>query len=845
MRTVTYKVDDLKKVAIHIGRAEENEATRVQIDAGSVFAEYPAAVPAMKVISPAGVTYSREVTRDGDMVVWDVVDSDLAAEGYGEMQLTFTENSVKVKSAIAQIRVCRSISGGTTPPDPVQDWLDEAEAALDAFPTGGTTGQVLAKKSNDDYDTEWVDQGSGGTTDYTDLTNKPQIGGVTLNGNKSLNDLGAASAADVSAKYTKPAGGIPASDIADGVIPDPEDLIDDEAGEGDTDKVWSADKTDAELADVKSAITNVTDTLGMNGESIDRGTGHPLSLSLEEGTKVFLEFNTAESYFVTGKNLCSLGTVQFTQAKKYSMPYKLPQGQYVFSCVATSTDTDSTKCMVCLFNGSSAVTTLTTFDRGTRQNIVFNTSAEWDAMYFYASNDYSTGAGDTATFADIQVEKASSVSAYEEYAGVIKTVQDNNILEIENNPTLIFTNDFSNVHGYTLSVEPVVPTFENELFEKEWESVNLTMIASRFYLPNGTRSSYNEAYASEGVPVTPGETLKVTASTQLNIPGILFFNSSDTKSTTFVSNDCYTGETVTFTDESVTVPAGASYAVVQGNSTQPVVLKRYVSKSKIDKINNALNVQDSDDKYMESVMCNRLMTLGKKAGFSWGTYSKVLLTIRVDDLRTDIDKVAKIIMDEYNFPMVAAACAGEMNKTVTGITTAADKIGDTRLEVLQWIQEHGGEVVVHPDNTITSANYETSIKPLLLDSKRKFEDNGIRIRGTALANTAPSSDVRNALDPYLYGFYDYADNYGNVAPYRYIYTEMMSQWASDPTTFSTWLNTRISTSDWVWRTLVLHQLGDDISESALRSILDAIDTAVDGGHCQVVLWSDVFDTYGT
>ena len=236
MRTVTYKVDDLKKVAIHIGRAEENEATRVQIDAGSVFAEYPAAVPAMKVISPAGVTYSREVTRDGDMVVWDVVDSDLAAEGYGEMQLTFTENSVKVKSAIAQIRVCRSISGGTTPPDPVQDWLDEAEAALDAFPTGGTTGQVLAKKSNDDYDTEWVNQSSG-TVDYTDLTNKPQIGGVTLTGDKSLHDLGIA---------------------AESAIPDPTSIIDDTAGDGDTNKVWSADKTDAELADVKSAIDKLT-----------------------------------------------------------------------------------------------------------------------------------------------------------------------------------------------------------------------------------------------------------------------------------------------------------------------------------------------------------------------------------------------------------------------------------------------------------------------------------------------------------------------------------------------------------------------------------------------------------
>ena len=263
MRTVTYRLDDLKDVVIHIGRAGENLATRVRIDAGKVFAEYPAAVLTMKVINPAGTVYGREVSRDGDLVIWDVTDGDLAAEGQGEMQLTFTEGSVIVKSADARTEVCRSIVGGTTPPDPVQDWIDRAEEVLeeveDAFPEGGTTGQVLAKKSNADFDTEWVDQGSGGTVNYNELENKPQIGGVTLTGNKSLHDLGAAAESDipdVSGFYTKPAGGIPASDIAAGVIPDPEDLIDDESTAAN--KVLSAQKVSGELADVKSTIDKLT-----------------------------------------------------------------------------------------------------------------------------------------------------------------------------------------------------------------------------------------------------------------------------------------------------------------------------------------------------------------------------------------------------------------------------------------------------------------------------------------------------------------------------------------------------------------------------------------------------------
>ena len=237
MRTITYKLADLGKAVIHLGKANENEATRVQIDAGVLFAEYQTAVPTLKVINPAGTVYSAEVTRDGDYVLWDIKDSDLTENGSGEFQLTFTENGVVVKSAISRTQICPSITGGGTAPDPVQDWLDHAEEVLeeveDAFPEGGTTGQVLAKKSDADFDTEWVDQGAGGTTDYTDLENKPQIGGVTLTGNVSLHDIGAAAEAD---------------------IPDPTSIIDDTAGDGDTNKVWSADKTDAELADVKRAI---------------------------------------------------------------------------------------------------------------------------------------------------------------------------------------------------------------------------------------------------------------------------------------------------------------------------------------------------------------------------------------------------------------------------------------------------------------------------------------------------------------------------------------------------------------------------------------------------------------
>ena len=301
MRTVTYRLADLQRASISIGFVGENEYTRVQFDALKVFDEYPSAIPSLSVVNPAGTAYPAVVTHDGDYVIWDVQDSDLAVQGRGEAQLTFTSDGVVVKSYVFRTVIDRSVVANGETPDPVQNWLDEAADVLEeveeAIPAGGTKGQVLAKKSNADRDLEWVDQtggGGGGTSDYEQLSNKPQIAGTTLSGNKTLADLGIASAESVNAKYTKPGtgipssdmasavqtslgkadsayqkpvSGIPAADIADGVIQDPTSIIDDTAGEGDTDKVLSADKVTEELTSLSSAIAKVTpEQFGAKGD---------------------------------------------------------------------------------------------------------------------------------------------------------------------------------------------------------------------------------------------------------------------------------------------------------------------------------------------------------------------------------------------------------------------------------------------------------------------------------------------------------------------------------------------------------------------------------------------------
>lgn len=84
-----------------------------------------------------------------------------------------------------------SINGETLSGDMTSEDLGLASESQ-AVPSGGTTGQVLAKKSNADNDVQWVNQESGGqgTTDYSDLDNKPKINNVTLFGNKTAAQLG-------------------------------------------------------------------------------------------------------------------------------------------------------------------------------------------------------------------------------------------------------------------------------------------------------------------------------------------------------------------------------------------------------------------------------------------------------------------------------------------------------------------------------------------------------------------------------------------------------------------------------------------------------------------------------
>lgn len=105
LRTISKRLIDLVNSELPLGFVGENEHTQVRIDSKRVFDEYPTAVPSLTVKPPQGNTYPSVVTRDGNIVVWNVKESDLIYQGHGEIQLAFIEFGFQhriMKRSVAQ-----------------------------------------------------------------------------------------------------------------------------------------------------------------------------------------------------------------------------------------------------------------------------------------------------------------------------------------------------------------------------------------------------------------------------------------------------------------------------------------------------------------------------------------------------------------------------------------------------------------------------------------------------------------------------------------------------------------------------------------------------------------------
>lgn len=214
MRTVVVNLDDLSSIKIYLGYEGEKNHTQVIINCNAFFSRYPNATATMVAQPPKGDIYPVTLTKSGKTLTWDVSEGDLAYAGSGRFQITFTQNNEVIKTAIGSYSINQSMNATGDPPEPIETWLEEAQEALEEF---GAINEMTATA-------ETIGAGSSATVTVSDV-----------DGHKNFH-------------FAIPRG-------ASG-----NETIDDTAGLGDTDKVYSANKictmiatvaeTDAMLAEV-------------------------------------------------------------------------------------------------------------------------------------------------------------------------------------------------------------------------------------------------------------------------------------------------------------------------------------------------------------------------------------------------------------------------------------------------------------------------------------------------------------------------------------------------------------------------------------------------------------------
>ena len=266
------------KLPVKIGRMGENEYTQVVVDCSVVFSEFPSAIPAVTIRPPSGDAYPAIATRDGDNVVWVVNDSDLAQQGFGEMQLTFTSDNVVVKSCIWRTTISKSLTPTGEAPTPVEDWLVEANTALNAIPQ--TIDDALQEaKDSGEFDGDPGQDGFSPTITVTDITGGHRVTITDATGSRTVDVMdgehgepgepGSDGVSPIVVVSPITDGhrvtitdktGAHSFDVMDGekgdpgTPGDPTTLIDDTSITA-TNKVWSAKKSADEVSDLKSAIS--------------------------------------------------------------------------------------------------------------------------------------------------------------------------------------------------------------------------------------------------------------------------------------------------------------------------------------------------------------------------------------------------------------------------------------------------------------------------------------------------------------------------------------------------------------------------------------------------------------
>ena len=158
------------KATIPIGRVAENEVTEVAFDLSAWIAEYGTGQAVLSVERPIDITpYPVVLSIEDGKAVWTITETDLAAQGRGQCQLTYRTGDKVKKSAVYSLKIARSIQGEGEPPDPYEDWLETLEALTAQNQAYSEAIQTAVEEFEGvSVSAETLPEGSSATASYED-----------------------------------------------------------------------------------------------------------------------------------------------------------------------------------------------------------------------------------------------------------------------------------------------------------------------------------------------------------------------------------------------------------------------------------------------------------------------------------------------------------------------------------------------------------------------------------------------------------------------------------------------------------------------------------------------------
>lgn len=146
MNRKQYEIDNLP-TQIVIGHQTETGVTSIYFDCTSWLASWPDLVLGVWATQPGGTAaYPAATHMEGDVLVWDVTDSDTAVPGVGTVEIVGITTGKKKLSAIAKTQImCTTTGTTTTPPEGAKAWVDNVMQAASDAETSKTQAATYAE----------------------------------------------------------------------------------------------------------------------------------------------------------------------------------------------------------------------------------------------------------------------------------------------------------------------------------------------------------------------------------------------------------------------------------------------------------------------------------------------------------------------------------------------------------------------------------------------------------------------------------------------------------------------------------------------------------------------------